>query len=340
MNLKNFLLLLFIIGLLIANAAYASQDDIKETIAIFPFENFSEDSKALEVIIPRLKSRLEAKGYTVLEENDMNAFLLKERIRTSGYVSKDTAMKIGDELKVKAILTGSVNSFGGKDNPHAGFTAYLVDASDGSLAWANHAAATGEDFEKILGLGRINTLDRLSDRVLDALLKSFKTTSPEKHSESLYKIAVMPFQNKSKTRDAGIMVTYMFIVELFKNKNFVPVEYGEVRRLIIDLRLREKGEIDLKSTEAVAGSAGVDGIVVGSVGGYREGSGITDPPEVEISARLINARQGKILWYNSSTVKGDDSVIILDWGRILSAENIAYKAIAKLVKEMGKVKWH
>lgn len=340
MNSRNFLLLLFIIGLFIANAAYASQDNLKETIAIFPFENFSEDSKALEVVVPMLKSKLEAKGYTVLKENDMNAFLLKERIRTSGYVSKDTAMKIGNELNVKAILTGAVNSFGGGDNPHAGFTAYLVEASDGSLAWANHAAATGEDFEKILGLGRINTLNRLSDRVLDALLKSFKTSPPEKHSESLYRIAVMPFQNKSKTRDAGMMVTYMFIVELFRNKNFVPVEYGEVRRLIIDLRLREKGEIDLKNTEAVAGSAGVDGIIVGSVDVYREGSGITNPSEVEISARLINARKGKILWYNSSTVKGDDSVIMLDWGRILSAENIAYKAIAKLVKEMGKVKWH
>jgi TolB-like protein len=339
MNIRIFLILGFIIEMFIAGMAYASRDNLKETIAIFPFENFSEDNKALEVVIPMVKSRLEAKGYTVLKENEMNVFLLKERIRNAGCVSKDTAMKIGNELKVNMILTGAVSTFSGGDHPRAGFMACLINTADGSIIWANHAAAYGEDFESILGIGKIGSLNKLSERVLDILFGSFTAKPAEKHPESLYRIAVMPFQNKSKTRDAGIMVTYMFIAELFKNKNFMPVEYGEVRRLIIDLRLREKGEIDLKNTEAVAGSAGVDGIILGSVDVYREGSGITDPSEVEISARLINARKGEILWYNGSLVKGDDSVVMLDWGRILSTENVAYKAITKLVKEMGKVKW-
>jgi hypothetical protein len=45
------------------------------------------------------------------------------------------------------------------------------------------------------------------------------------------------------------------------------------------------------------------------------------------------------LWYNSYHAKGDDNLIILDWGRIRSPENVAYKAVEKLVKNMGKVKW-
>ena len=332
-------LIALMIGFLFVDVVYASESKPGQKIAIFPFENFSGDRNAPAVIMPKLRSRLEEKGYEVLKEDQMNGFLLKERVRTAGYISKETAKKIGEELRVQVILTGSVNSFVEGENPHAGFTAFVVNASDGSLAWANHAAATAEDFEKILGLGKIDGLDKLSEKVLDSLLKTLQISLSKRPSESAYIVAVMPFQNKCRSGDAGMMTTYMFIAELFKSRKFTPLEYGEVRRLVVDLRMKDKGEINLKNAEAVAGSAGVDGIVVGCIDAYREGSGISVPPEVEISARLINARKGKILWSRSSQVKGDDGVIMLDWGRIWSPENVAYKAITKLVKDMENTKW-
>lgn len=327
------------IGLFFIDVVYPSESGPGQKIAIFPFENFSGDRNASAVIMPLLRGRLVEKGYDVLKEDDMNAFLLRERIRTVGYVSGETAKKIGDSFRTGAILTGSINSFTEGDNPHIGFTAFVVNASDGSLAWANHAAATGEDFEGILGLGKIGRLDKLSGKVLDRLLTTFEISLPEKSSGSAYKIAVMPFQNKCRLGDAGMMTTYMFIAELFKSRKFIPLEYGEVRRLVVDLRMKDKGEINLKNAEAVAGSAGVDGIVVGCIDTYREGSGISAPPEVEISARLIDAGKGKILWSRSSQARGDDGVIMLDWGRIRSPENVAYRAITELVKDMEKTKW-
>ena len=114
-------------------------------------------------------------------------------------------------------------------------------------------------------MGDITTIDKLAYKVIDKLLDSFSTTPPNKEIESTYRIAVMPFQNKSKMKDVGMIATYMFIVELFKNKKFIPLEYGEVRRLVVDLRVKEKGELDLKKTEAISGTSGVDGIIVGTV---------------------------------------------------------------------------
>jgi TolB-like protein len=310
----------------------------KETIALFPFENFSEDKNALTLIIPVLRSSLEAKGFEVLDDDSLNRFLLKERIRSRGYISKDIAKRMGEELNVKAVMVGSVNSFFTGENPRVGFSARLINSSDGTIIWANHASATGEDFTTILGLGRITTIDRLISKVMDALLDSFSTIPPAKEKESTYRIAVMPFQNKSKIKDAGMIATYMFIVEIFKNKKFEPVEYGEVRRLIVDLRVRDKGELDLEKTEAIAKASGVDGIIVGTVEVYNEGEG-TAPPEASISARLIDAHKDKILWCNSYQMKGDDDISILDWGRMYSVENVAYKVVLKLVKEMSKAKW-
>ncbi|MFZ3138935.1 MAG: hypothetical protein WA126_16260 [Thermodesulfovibrionales bacterium] len=285
-----------------------------------------------------IRSKLEEKGFEVLDDDSLNKFLLKERIRSTGYISKDIAKKIGEELNVKAILVGSVNSFTSGENPRVGFSARLVDSSDNTILWANHAAATVEDFTTILGLGRITTIDRLISKVIDKLFDSFNTAPSGKETESTYRIAVMPFQNKSKMKDVGMIATYMFIDELFKNKKFVPLEYGDVRFLIVNLRIRDKGELDFEKTEAISGTTGVDGIIVGTVEVYKEGEG-TAPPEASISARLIDAHKNKILWSDSFQLKGDDNIFMLDWGRMYSAESVSYKAIANLVKGMRKAKW-
>jgi TolB-like protein len=317
----------------------AAQPHQKTDIAIFPFANFSEDKNAVTFVVPLLRDRLEAKGFRVLDDDSLNRFLLKNRVRFVGYISTDMARKLGEELNVKAVLVGSINSFDTGENPQIGLSARLIDTSDGTIIWANHAAAIGEDFTGILGLGRIRTIDRLASKVLDKLCDSFGITAPFKEKESTYRIAVMPFQNKSKIRYAGMIATYMLIVELFKSKRFEPLSYGDVRSLVVNLRFRGKGETDYKFIKEISGSSGVDGILVGTVELYKQGEG-NAPPEAVVSARLINTRTDRILWYDSYEYRGDEGNFILDWGRIRSAEGVAYKVVSELVKEMDKVKWH
>lgn len=314
------------------------QKGSKTKIALFPFENLTDNKDALTSVMPVLRSRLETKGLEVLNEDTLNRFLLKERIRATGYISSDIARKLREELNVDAILVGSINSFSNGENPQVGLSARLVDSSDGIILWADHVSAIGEDFTTILGLGTVRRLDRLIPKAIDKLLASFSTMPPDKEIESTYKIAVMPFQNESKVKDVGQITTYMFIAELFKSRKFVPVEYGDVRRLIVNFRVRDKGELNLKSMDALSGSLGVDGILVGTVELYNEGAG-SAAPEAAISARLLDARKDRILWYDSYQLNGDDGIILLDWGKIGSAENVAYKIVSKLVKEMGKTKW-
>jgi TolB-like protein len=319
--------------------AFAAERPVKECIALLPFENFSDDKNALTFVMPVFRKKLEAKGFQVLDEDSLNKFLLKERIRSTGYITRDLARKLKEEWNVHGVLVGSVNSFYAGDNPRIGFSARLVDTSDGTIRWVNHASASGDDFITILGLGRIANIDMLASRVADKVLESFTLALPKKETESTYTIAVMPFENKSRVRDAGMIVTYLFITELFKNKQFVPAEYGEVRFLIIDLRLRDKGTLDYKSTKAISKFSGVDGIVVGTVETYNEGEG-TAPPEASISARLIDAHRDRLLWSESYHARGDDDILILDWGRMRSAESVADRVVSKLLHKMSKAKWH
>ena len=311
----------------------------KIKIAILPFENLTDNSDALTYVIPALKSQLEGKGVEIVDEDILNKFLLKERVRSTGYISKELAQKIGKELNVKAIFVGSINSFRPGENPRVGLSARLINSSDGSIIWANHASATGDDFTTILGLGTVKTIDKLTLLIVDRLFASFSISPPLKEKELTHRIAVMPFQNSTKHKDAGIIATYMFLVGLFQDKRFEPVEYGETRRLIVDLRIKQKGEIDYKVLEGLLKSLDVDGILVGTVELYSDGLDTSTPPEVAINARLIDVRKNKILWYDGYQLNGDEKIIVFDWGRIRSVDNVAYEVVKKLIEKMGTVKW-
>ena len=311
----------------------------KIKIAIFPFENLTDNSDALTEIMPVLKSQLEGKGVEIVDEDTLNNFLLKERVRSTGYISKETAQKIGKELNVTGIFLGSIDSFYPEENPQVGILAHLISSLDGSILWANHASATGDDFTTILGLGTVKTVDKLIPLVVERLLASFSISPPHKEKEFTHRIAVMPFQNASKHKDAGIIATYMFLVGLFQDKRFEPVEYGEIRRLIVDLRIKQKGEIDYKVLEGLLKSLDVDGILVGTVELYSEGLETSSPPVVAINARLIDVRKNKILWYDGYQLNGNEKIIVFDWGRIRSVDNVAYKVVQKLIEKMGTVQW-
>jgi len=332
MKIKTIFLLFYIIFFI--SKVYATQ--IKKLV-IIPFENLTEDKNAELFVMPILKEKLKAKGYEIVDDNILNSFFLKERIRFTGYISKEVAKKINDEFKVDAILLGSINSFS-KNKLQIGISAYLLDPSDSTIIWADHASATAEDFVRILGLGKVKTIEELTSKVIDKLIKSLDTAPIFKERELTYRIAVMPFKNKSKIKKAGQIVTYMFIEEMFKNKNFEPINYGDVKKAIIDLRIRRKEQLDYKTIKSISNYLGVDGIIVGIVESYNEQEE-NFPPQVTITARLIDVRRNKILWCDTYQYKGDDGIFVFDWGKITTAENVAYKVVSKLLNKMSKIKW-
>jgi len=338
--LRTLCLLLVFIGFFMFShgSGFAGAAEEKERIALLPFENFTEDPNALKFLMPKIRSRLEDKGFMVIDEATLDAFLLRERIRTTGCIGREAAGKMGRELDVRGIVLGSVNSFSNSENPVVGLSARLVRTADCGILWADNTAFTGEDFTTVLELGTIREIGQLTDRVLDALFDSLGTYPLKKESGKTYKIAVIPFKNDSKRDDAGMIATYLFLSALSKNKMFEAVEFGEVRRFMVENRIRGKGELDYTNKDTLAEMTGVDGVLVGTVESYSEGKG-NMPPEASISARLIDARKNRILWCNSYEYRGDDDIVMLDWGRIRSAENVAYKILSKIVKDMETVKW-
>jgi TolB-like protein len=312
-------------------AEYAGNDHGKK-IALFPFDNLSDNKDALEHTIPLVIHQLEKKGIQIIDRDELESFLCKKRVRSSGYVSKELAGDIGNEFGINHVFVASVIAYSPGDNPEFGLAARLIDTGSGAIIWADYSSATGDDFTGILGLGKVKEMNELIYRVVEKLFGSFSTYAPYKEIESTYKVAIMPFQNTSAFRNGGMIAMYMFLTEFFKSNNFIPVEYGGVRKSIIDNIIRFKGELDHKNIQRISESLDVDLILVGTVEDYSDGKKTSRPPEVSITARLIDSPKNSIIWFNYSRMNGKDDIIVLDWREIRSVDKVAHTIVSRLVR--------
>jgi hypothetical protein len=131
-----------------------------------------------------------------------------------------------------------------------------------------------------------------------------------------------------------MIITHLFQNELANNPMFDPVDFGDIRENIINLRIGHKGEVDYNNLEALSKSLGVDAVLTGTVEEYRSGHAYSSPPSVTISARLLDSTRNRILWYENLHLDGNENIIALDWGRLRSADKVAYGAVLGLVENI------
>lgn len=310
-------------------------DASNSRIAILPFDNFSGNNKALGKIMPLILSQLKDRGYDVIDYKEVEAFLCERRIRNSSFISREVAMELGKHKKVSTVVAGSVFTYSADVNPRIGLMARRLDLKTGHIIWSDFVSLTGEDFTRVLGLGTIKSVDMLIPNALNNLFATFENRSPEKDINAKYKIAVLPFKNESKHRHAGIIITHLFQNELANNPMFDPVDYGDVKKTIVNLRVGRKGEVDYNNLQELSKSLGVDIVLTGTVEEYYVGQEYSSPPRVTISARLLDSRKSRILWYDNLRLDGEENIVAFDWGRLRSADKVAYGAVSGLVDNMN-----
>ncbi|MBI4826003.1 MAG: hypothetical protein HY807_06220 [Nitrospirae bacterium] len=324
--------------LLSSETSEIAKGTVGKRIAIFPFDNLTMVDNALNAVMPVIEKEMKDRGYSIVGEQELYSNICKDRVRETGTISKALAKKISDNFKVEGILLGSIVSYSIEGKPLLGLIARLIDPSDGSILWADYFSATGDDFITVLGLGEIKEMDELIQKVVNSLFASFTSEAP--HKDAAFRVAVMPFMNDTDYKDAGNIASQMFVVHLFKDSGFMPLEYGEIKKNLVDMRIRVKGNLDYTTITELSKVIDVDGYLLGEVGLYFNGVLQNSPPAASVSARLIGSGNKKILWYGRGQMSGDDDVIIYDWRRLRSVDKVTDKIVTKLVDNLEKKKWN
>lgn len=302
-------------------------------LVIFPFKNMTQDRNALDSVVPFIRAALVERGVELVEDQALMKYLIRHRIREEGYLDRETVKELSGALHANTILVGAVISYKESPNPMLGIVVRLIDV-EGNIRWAQQMVATGQDFTTVLGLGTIREIDDLVKVIVDRLFATFGNEEEMEARPPSVRVTVLPFRNQTSRRDAGFMASYLLVNELFNKGLFMPIEFGDVWRFMVERRIRLRGELNFAELDELWKELGADMTIIGTVEEYDEGDR-ESPPKVSISARLVDTRAKRILWSGRVILGGDDELIVFEWGKMRSSEKVAQRVISKLSERIN-----
>ena len=327
-------------------------------IAVLPVENLSGALSPLKEMRQSVIDRLKTEGFPVLEEGILEKFMARHRVRYTGGIDQRTAKALKDETRTEAVLITSVELYSDRVPPKIALIARLVSTGDKPIIlWMDGVGLAGDQSPGILGLGLIEDPQELRKKAMSSLLSSLigylsgekgkmgiksvkRKFSPkiayrsfEISPDKKYRVAVVPFFNKSDRKNGGEITALHFVEELTRIEAFDVVEPGVVRQGLLNLRVIMEEGVSLVNANIIFGLLDADLILSGKVLDYQDYQGASGTPKVNFSVILIERKNRLIVWSSESYNQGDDGVFFFDRGKV----NTAYTMTSQMAQAIGKI---
>jgi TolB-like protein len=326
-------------------------------IAVFPLENLSGSMAPVKEMRQMFIEKLRTTGMDVLDEETLQKFMARHRIRYTGGIDKNTAQAFKQEVDIDGVLITSLEFYSDVNPPKISLICRLVSTGDNpSILWMEGVGLAGDDSPGFLGMGLIEDpkvlLDKAMKMMFDSLnqyvamkaagreaycAKKFRPKifyrSPALDPGRKYTVAIAPFINLSGRKYAGDIMVLHLAKELKKFDNFNVIELGMVRQTFLELRIIMDQGISLSNADSVLALLNADLILSGDVTDYDDYQGIWGKPKVGFATQLIARKGQEVVWSSDSYNEGDDGVFFFDLGRV----NTAYAMASQMIRCMGKM---
>jgi TolB-like protein len=320
----------------------------KFSIALLPIENLSGTMAPLKDIRELYIFQLRRRGFHILEDETLEKFLARNRIRYTGGINKAVAQAFKNETGVGGVLITSLELYSEVSPPKIALTSRLVSTGDNPIIlWIDGVGLAGDDSPGILELGLIEDPRVLLEKAIGGLTGSLENFLGKKSkSESIknakrkfrpkvsyrsdllvpdrrYTVAVAPFLNFSGRRNAGEILELQFIRNLKKFAQFDVIEPGVVRQQLLTLRIIMPEGISLANADALFATLNADLILAADVMEYQDYQGVFGNPKVDFFVQLIEKKSRSVVWSSVSHNEGDDGVFFFDRGKVNTAHAMA-----------------
>ena len=330
----------------------------KFLIAVFSFENLSGTNVPLKDIRELFINKLGAKGFPILEEETLEKFMTKNRIRYTGGIDKPLAQAFKNETGTGGVLITSLELYSEVNPPKIALTSRLVSTGDNPIIlWIDGVGLAGDDSPGILELGLIDDPKALLEKGVGRLAGSLGEYFDRKSGRDSvkgakgkfrpkvsyrsdvfdpsqkYTVAVVPFLNFSGRRNAGEILELEFIRNLKRFEQFDVVEPGMVRQQLLTMRIIIPEGISLANADALFATLNVDLILAANVNEYQDFQGVFGKPKVDFFVQLIERKSRSVVWSSVSHNEGDDGVFFFDRGRV----NTAHAMASQMTRWIGEM---
>jgi len=113
-------------------------------------------------------------------------------------------------------------------------------------------------------------------------------------SSAIAKVAVMPF--KAQTELIGTSISDLFVTEVLRSGKYELVERSQMAKVLSETELALAG-LSVSRAAEVGNMLGADGVIIGTVDECATVALRGHPyPVVGVTARMIDCKNGKIIW--------------------------------------------
>ena len=144
-------------------------------IAVLPVDNLTGGRAPLQTVDRMLREKLEERGFRLLEDDVLEAFMKQYRVRQTGGVGSQVFLGVKEETGAEAVLLTSLETFQAADPPRVALFSRLVSSGDRpEIEWAEGVGLAGDGAPGLLALGRIDDPEVLLDRAVKCLADSLE----------------------------------------------------------------------------------------------------------------------------------------------------------------------
>jgi len=150
-------------------------------VALLPLDNLSGvDGASVKVDEILLVELLHLGLFDVVDPGEVEKVLMEMRIRRTSELSREDIDALSEKLDIRAFLAGSVLEYGTKESrssggaqvPTVSVVIRMIETASGRILWAASHSRTGDDAEKVFGVGRVRNQSKLSEALIHDMLDS------------------------------------------------------------------------------------------------------------------------------------------------------------------------
>lgn len=146
-------------------------------------------------------------------------------------------------------------------------------------------------------------------------------------------IAVMPLENYTTYKNAGMIMTHLLSTELMKQNLFRIMEDTELRKWLTQKEINPSHLEETTYARQVAQKLNVEAVLVGSVTEYGYQHGLKEEPTVGVNVKLVKASDGSVIWSSSHSEVGHG--IFFPDSLNATAQRVLMRIIGALNRQMA-----
>jgi TolB-like protein len=151
-------------------------------------------------------------------------------------------------------------------------------------------------------------------------------------------LAFVPLTNLTEIEHAGRLFTDKLVVETGRLRLFAIQDPGVVLGALRRLRILTPDRISAEQMTSLAEAVGTTYLLTGTVTQCAEGGEYAGQfPAAALSLRLVDGRDGRVLWAATLARAGNDTETVFGLGRIRTLDELSRRMARDLVKSMEEL---